>query len=118
MGVAWLRMASAALVLSVIRPPGRAWRAAGRKERVLVIALGAVLAAMNATFYLALDRLPLATVAGIEFLGVIALAAYGARTRRNWLALPLTLAGGAPPLAGPIAGPPARPPLPAADRLR
>ena len=88
MGVAWLRMATAALVLALVRPPWTVWRAAGREERVLVVALGGVLAAMNATFYLALDRLPLATVAGIEFLGVIALAAYGARTRRNaWRSL-------------------------------
>ena len=93
MGVAWLRMASAALVLALFRPPWTVWRAAGRDERVLVVALGGVLAAMNATFYLALDRLPLATVAGIEFLGVIALAAYGARTRRNACALALTVAG-------------------------
>jgi inner membrane transporter RhtA len=93
MGVAWLRMASAALVLAAVRPPGRVWRAAGRPERLLMVALGAVLAAMNASFYLALDRLPLATVAGIEFLGVIVLAAYGARTRRNALALALTVAG-------------------------
>ena len=70
MGVAWLRMASAALVLALVRPPWTVWRAAGRDERLLVVALGGVLAAMNATFYLALDRLPLATVAGIEFLGV------------------------------------------------
>jgi inner membrane transporter RhtA len=93
MGVAWLRMASAAVVLAVVRPPGRVWRSAGHPERVLVVALGAVLAAMNASFYLALDRLPLATVAGIEFLGVVVLAAYGARTRRNVLALALTVAG-------------------------
>src|SRR5215212_6515397 len=59
MGVAWLRMASAALVLAAVRTPGRAWRAAGRQERLLMVALGGVLAAMNATFYLALDRLPL-----------------------------------------------------------
>jgi len=93
MGVAWLRMATAALVLALVRPPWTVWRAAGRNERLLVVALGGVLAVMNATFYLALDRLPLATVAGIEFLGIIALAAYGARTRRNAFALALTVAG-------------------------
>jgi inner membrane transporter RhtA len=93
MGVAWLRMATAALVLALVRPPWRVWRAAGRAERLLVIALGLVLAVMNATFYLALDRLPLATVAGIEFLGVIVLAACGARTTRNAAALGLTVAG-------------------------
>ena len=93
MGVAWLRMATAAVVLALVRRPWTVWRAAGPEERRLVLGLGAVLAAMNATFYLALDRLPLATVAGIEFLGVIALAAYGARTRRNVCALALTVAG-------------------------
>ncbi len=36
---------------------------------------------MNCCFYLAIDRLPLATVAAIEFLPVIGLAALGARTR-------------------------------------
>jgi len=93
MGVAWLRMATAALVLAVVRPPWTVWRVADRRERRLALALGLVLAAMNAAFYLALDRLPLATVAGIEFLGVIALAAYGVRTRRNVLALAVTTVG-------------------------
>ncbi len=106
MGVAWLRMATAALVLAMVRPPWTVWRAAGRDERLLVVALGVVLAAMNATFYLALDRLPLATVAGIEFLGVIALAAYGARTRRNAFALALTVAGVALLIQVRIAGTP------------
>lgn len=106
LGVAWLRMATAALVLALVRPPWAVWRAAGRDERLLVVALGGVLAAMNATFYLALDRLPLATVAGIEFLGVIALAAYGARTRRNALALFLTIAGVALLIQVRIAGTP------------
>ncbi|WP_245582237.1 EamA family transporter [Nocardioides halotolerans] len=92
-GVAWLRMATAALVLALLRPPWAVWGAAGRHERLLAVALGIVLAVMNATFYLALERLPLATVAGIEFLGVIVLAAYGARTRRNAAALALTVAG-------------------------
>ncbi len=106
MGVAWLRMATAALVLALVRPPWTVWRAAGRNERLLVVALGGVLAVMNATFYLALDRLPLATVAGIEFLGIIALAAYGARTRRNAFALALTVAGVALLIQVRIAGTP------------
>ena len=42
-----------------------------------------VFAAMNVCFYVAIDRLPLGTVAAIEFVPVIALAALGARTRRN-----------------------------------
>jgi inner membrane transporter RhtA len=52
-----------------------------------------VLAVMNACFYLAIDRLPLGTVAAIEFLPVIALAALGARTPRNLLALVLAVPG-------------------------
>src|SRR5687767_8434580 len=48
---------------------------------------------MNACFYLAIDRLPLGTVAAIEFLPVIVLAALGARTPRNVLALVLAVLG-------------------------
>jgi inner membrane transporter RhtA len=48
--------------------------------------MGATLGVMNACFYLAIARLPLATVAAIEFLPVIALAALGARTMRNGVA--------------------------------
>jgi inner membrane transporter RhtA len=48
---------------------------------------------MNCCFYLAVDRLPLATVAAIEFLPVIALAALGARTPRNAIALLLAVPG-------------------------
>ena len=44
------------------------------------MAWGAVLAVMNSVFYLAIDRLPLGTVAAIEFLGPVALAAAGTRT--------------------------------------
>ena len=46
------------------------------RDRTLM-ALGAVLAVINCCFYLAIDRLPLGTVAAIEFLPVIALAALG-----------------------------------------
>ena len=59
LGVAWLRIASAALVLAVWRRP---WRSVGRLERDgrwLLVQWGAVLAVMNACFYLAIDRLPL-----------------------------------------------------------
>jgi inner membrane transporter RhtA len=48
---------------------------------------------MNACFYSAIDRLPLATVAAIEFLPVIALAALGARTPRNIAALCVAVPG-------------------------
>lgn len=93
LGVAWLRIAAAAIVFAVWRRPWRALVAADGEGRRLLIAWGAVLAVMNCCFYLAIDRLPLGTVAAIEFLPVIALAALGARTRRNVLALLLAVPG-------------------------
>jgi len=93
LGVAWFRIASAALVFAAWRRP---WRLAARLDRGrlrTLLALGAVLAAMNTCFYLAIDRLPLSTVGAIEFLGTVILAAAGARTRRNVAALALTTAG-------------------------
>jgi inner membrane transporter RhtA len=62
------------------------------QQRTL-LALGGALGLMNACFYLAIERLPLATVGAIEFLGPIALAALGARTRRNIAALILAVGG-------------------------
>jgi inner membrane transporter RhtA len=58
-----------------------------------VLQFGVVLAVMNVMFYLAVDRLPLATVSAIEFLGTIILAAAGTRTRRNVFALAVTVGG-------------------------
>jgi inner membrane transporter RhtA len=89
LGVAWLRIASAGLIFAVWRQP---WRQAGIDRR-LAVAMGAVLAAMNASFYEAIDRLPLGTVGAIEFLGPIALAVVGARSQRNLVALALATAG-------------------------
>src|SRR5690348_2548041 len=87
LGVAWMRIAAAALVFALWRRP---WRAL--KHRT-VLAWGVVLAVMNCCFYEAIDRLPLATVAAIEFLPVILLAALGARTRRNFAAIALAVPG-------------------------
>src|SRR3954466_5266558 len=73
LGVAWLRIASAAVVFAVWRRP---WRLIARltgRQRWVLLALGTVLAAMNSLFYLAIDRLPLSTVGAIEFLGIVIL---------------------------------------------
>src|SRR3954470_8784331 len=87
LGVAWLRIAAAALVFALWRPP---WHVLGNRT---VLAWGVVLALMNCCFYAAIDRLPLATVAAIEFLPVIVLAALGARTRRNAAAIGFAVPG-------------------------
>ena len=92
-GVAWLRIVSAGLVFSIWRQPWKTFSSCDRRTRRLIVALGFVFAIMNYTFYLAIDRLPLGTVAAIEFLGPIALALIGFRTRRNLLALALAVIG-------------------------
>ena len=93
LGVAFLRIASAAAVLALWRRPWHAVAAAGRRGRRTLLAWGALLAAMNCCFYLAIERLPLGTVAAVEFLPVVALAALGARTLRNGVALALVAPG-------------------------
>jgi inner membrane transporter RhtA len=93
LGVAWLRIASAAAVFALWRRPWRAFVGRSWAQRRDLIGLGVVLGLMNSCFYLAIARLPLGTVGAIEFLGTIALAAAGARTRRNLLALGLAVAG-------------------------
>jgi inner membrane transporter RhtA len=93
LGVAWLRIASAALVFAFWRRPWRAFAKLDLSGRRLLLAWGAVLAPMNACFYVAIDRLPLGTVAAIEFLPVIVLAALGARSLRNVAALVLAVPG-------------------------
>jgi inner membrane transporter RhtA len=92
-GVAWLRIASAGLVFALWRRPWRLLGALRRRDQAVVAALGVVLAIMNTVFYEAIARLPLATVGAIEFLGPIAVAVWGLRTRRNLAALALAVAG-------------------------
>src|SRR5918993_1369556 len=79
LGVAWLRIAAAAVVFALWRRPWRRGRGPCRATRRLLAAWAAVLVVMNNCFYLALDRLPLGTVATIEFLPVVFLAALAAR---------------------------------------
>jgi inner membrane transporter RhtA len=93
LGVAWLRVVTAALVFAAWRRPWRVFVKLEWSERRLVVALGFVLAAMNMCFYLAIARLPLATVGAIEFVGPVALAAVGVRGARNASALALAIGG-------------------------
>ena len=93
LGVAWLRIASAALVFGIWRRPWRALAGADRTGRLLLLEWGGVLALMNCCFYEAISRQPLATVAAIEFVPVIVLAAIGARRPRNVAALALAVPG-------------------------
>ena len=93
LGVAWFRIASAAAVFAVWTKPWRMVRVASRRTLTLLVGLGACLAVMNSTFYLAIDRLPLGLVATIEFVGTLAVALVGLRSARNYAALGLAAPG-------------------------
>ncbi len=94
LGVAWLRIASAAVVFALVRRPWRIVATQSWAQRRSLLALGVVLGLMNASFYQAIARLPLSTVGAIEFIGPILLAAFSARTLRNVAALILAAGGG------------------------
>jgi inner membrane transporter RhtA len=93
LGVAWLRIGTAAAIFALWQRPWNSFGALSMADRRRIVALGSVLAAMNITFYLALARLPLATVGAIEFVGPIMLAAIGLRGPRNTVALVLAIVG-------------------------
>ena len=93
LGIAWFRIASAALVFAPMTKPWRTVRRSSPGTRGLLLALGACLAAMNTAFYLALDRLPMSLVAAMEFAATICVALYGLRTPRNLFAVGLAVAG-------------------------
>ena len=93
LGVMWLRIATAGVVFALWRRPWRALRGLDCGQLSTLVALGALLAAMNSVFYLAVARLPLATVGAIEFLGTVVLATLGVRNLRNLAALAVTLGG-------------------------
>jgi inner membrane transporter RhtA len=93
LGVAWMRIASAAAIFALWTRPWDTIKEADPRTRYLLVGLGACLAIMNTSFYLALDRLPMSLVAAIEFVGTIGVALYGLRTARNLAALALAVLG-------------------------
>ncbi|CDX13108.1 conserved membrane hypothetical protein [Mesorhizobium sp. ORS 3324] len=93
LGMAWLRIATAALIFAPLTRPWTVFARADRSARLLLLAFGACLAVMNCSFYLALDRLPISLVAAVEFVGTIGVALVGLRSRRNLAALAIAVAG-------------------------
>jgi inner membrane transporter RhtA len=93
LGVAWLRIASAAAVFAIWRRPWRVVIDGDRSTRMMIVALGITLALMNSAFYPAIDRMPLATVAAIEFVATIVVALVGVRSPRNVVALLVAVSG-------------------------
>lgn len=86
-GTVFLRLASSAIILLVLWRPRL--RARSTHELLLAGVFGLVLAAMNLSFYEAIDRIPLGIAVAIEFVGPLAVAVAGSRRRVDlvWVAL-------------------------------
>jgi inner membrane transporter RhtA len=86
-GTVLLRLAFAAIVLIAIWRPGLASLRGGRARDVVLF--GVALAAMNTSFYLALDRIPLGIAVTLEFVGPLGVAFAASRHRLDlvWAAL-------------------------------
>lgn len=83
LGVAWLRLAFAGLLLLVlVRPRASAFT---RSSLVTCVALGIVTGSVTMLFMAAVERLPLGTASALEFLGPLGVAiARGRGTARLW----------------------------------
>jgi inner membrane transporter RhtA len=90
-GAVFLRLVSASLVLVAVWRPRVRGRT--RRELVLAVAFGLVLAGMNLSFYTALHRIPLGIAVSIEFLGPLAVAVGGSRRRIDLLWVVLAAVG-------------------------
>lgn len=90
-GAVTLRLVVASVVLMAIWRPRIRAHSAG--ELRLAFALGVVLAAMNLSFYEALDRIPLGIAVTLEFVGPLGLAVVGSRRPIDLLWAALAVAG-------------------------
>src|SRR5271163_3334411 len=90
-GTVFLRLAFAAIILLVLWRPRLRGRT--REELLLAVGFGLVLAAMNLSFYEAVDRIPLGVAVAIEFVGPLSVAIAGSRRRLDLLWVALAVAG-------------------------
>jgi inner membrane transporter RhtA len=99
-GVAWLRLAGAALILVAFARP---WRARLSRSALLTcVMLGLVTAGMTLLFMAAAVRIPLGTASAMEFLGPLSVAVIRGRKAGRWWAL--VAAGGVAALTEPWHG--------------
>ncbi len=86
-GAVLLRLVAATIVLLAVWRP--ALRTRTRRDLLLAAVFGLVLATMNATFYEAIERIPLGIGVTIEFIGPLTVAVAGSRRRLDllWVAL-------------------------------
>jgi inner membrane transporter RhtA len=98
-GAAFLRLGFAALVLFPvtlslsIRTPGTRLRGHSLAHYLLAAVFGLTVAAMNLSFYSALDRVPLGVAVTLEFVGPLGVAVAGSRRPLDLLWVCLAAAG-------------------------
>lgn len=81
-GMSLVRLGFASLILWLITRP---WRYPLKKENLKALLLyGFSLGAMNLSFYLALQRIPLGIAVALEFVGPLAVAIYGSRSKMDF----------------------------------
>jgi len=81
-GAVALRLVIAAVVLAALaaaRKPGRSLVGIRSRDTQVAVLFGLALAAMNLSFYEAIDRIPLGVAVTVEFSGPLALALFGSR---------------------------------------
>jgi threonine/homoserine efflux transporter RhtA len=76
-GTVFLRFGLAALALLVLWRPSL--KGYARRSYLVAVVFGLTLAAMNFTFYFALDRIPLGVAVTLEFVGPLGVAVAGSR---------------------------------------
>ena len=90
-GAVMFRQGGAAVVLLVVCRP--AWRGRSRSEWRAIVSLGLALAAMNTSFYAAVERLPLGVAVTVELVGPLGLAAALSRRAHDLVWVGVALAG-------------------------
>ena len=90
-GTVFLRFGLAALALLVLWRPSLKGHA--RRSYLVAVVFGLALAAMNFTFYFALDRIPLGIAVTLEFVGPLGVAVAGSRRLLDLLWAALAAAG-------------------------
>jgi inner membrane transporter RhtA len=100
MTVVFLRLALAALVLLLLVRPN--WSALRAAQWRITLGFGAILALMNLSYYLALQRLPLGLTVTIEFIGPLSVALWHSRRALDFVWV--LLAAGGIALLNPFGG--------------
>ncbi len=86
-GAVWLRLLFGTLILVPLWRPR--WRGHTRRELMLAVLFGLVLASMNFSFYSSIHRIPLGIAVTFEFVGPLTIALVGSRRPLDlvWVAL-------------------------------